>query len=150
VIATHLARLQCYYHIDATLGTNSTRRTNQTPRANLDRRRYGSAMQVPATTHETVDQGGSIYGPEKKVEGFAKVQTRATTSDLMAVIGGTAGAGRVFGISRTLWRQNGRLNPDPWLCSLGCCHKRVCSPVKWQAALCLSVERSRSYVFCPA
>jgi hypothetical protein len=38
------ARLQSYYHIDETLETNSTRRANQTPRVNLDRRRYGSAM----------------------------------------------------------------------------------------------------------
>ena len=61
-----LARLQRYYHIDETLDTNSARRTNQTQCANLDRRRYGSAMQIPATTHRTLDQGGSIYGPEKK------------------------------------------------------------------------------------
>lgn len=29
-------------------------------------------------------------------------------------------------------------NPDPWLCSPGCWHGRVCSPVKWQTALCPS------------
>jgi hypothetical protein len=42
-------------------------------------------MQIPATTHGTVDQAGSIYGPEKKVEGFAKVETRSTSPNLMAV-----------------------------------------------------------------
>jgi hypothetical protein len=73
-----LARLQRYYHTNKTLDTNSTQRTNQTPRLNLDRRRYGSAIQILATTHGTVDQGGSIYGPEKNLEGFAKVQTRST------------------------------------------------------------------------
>jgi hypothetical protein len=31
--------LQRYYHTDETLETNSTRRANQTPRVNLDRRR---------------------------------------------------------------------------------------------------------------
>ncbi|CAP86999.1 hypothetical protein PCH_Pc24g00910 [Penicillium rubens Wisconsin 54-1255] len=34
-----LARLQRYYHSHETLEKNSTRRANQTPRANLDRRR---------------------------------------------------------------------------------------------------------------
>ena len=34
-----LPRLQRYYHTDETLETNSTRRANQTPRVNLDRRR---------------------------------------------------------------------------------------------------------------
>ena len=77
-----LARLQRYYHTDETLDTNSTRRTNQMPCANVDRRRYGSAMQIPATTHGIVDQGGSICGPEKRLEAFAKVQTRSTSLDL--------------------------------------------------------------------
>ena len=60
-----LARLQRYYHTDETLDTNSTQRTNQAPRVNLDRRKYGSAMQIPGTTHGTVDHGGSQCGPEK-------------------------------------------------------------------------------------
>ncbi|OQE48050.1 hypothetical protein PENNAL_c0589G10561, partial [Penicillium nalgiovense] len=34
-----LTRLQRYYHTDENLETNSTRRANQTPRVNLDRRR---------------------------------------------------------------------------------------------------------------
>ncbi|CAG7986022.1 unnamed protein product, partial [Penicillium salamii] len=34
-----LARLQRYYHTHETLEKNSTRRANQTPRVNLDRRR---------------------------------------------------------------------------------------------------------------
>jgi hypothetical protein len=33
------------------------------------RARYGYLMQIPATTHGTVDQGGSICGLEKKLEG---------------------------------------------------------------------------------
>jgi hypothetical protein len=31
------------------------------------------AMQIPATTHRTVDQGGSICDPEEKLKGLAKV-----------------------------------------------------------------------------
>lgn len=68
-----LARLQRCYHTVETLDTNSTQRTNQTPRLNLDRCRYGSAIQIPATTHGTVDHGGSQY------EGFARIQKRSTT-----------------------------------------------------------------------
>ncbi|CAP79261.1 hypothetical protein PCH_Pc09g00140 [Penicillium rubens Wisconsin 54-1255] len=78
-----LARLQRYYHTNETLEANSTRRANQTPRVNLDRRRYGSAMQISATTHGTVDQGGSICG--EKMETIAKVQTRFTGPKLTAV-----------------------------------------------------------------
>ena len=55
------------------LDTRSNSSTNQTPRVNVARRWYGSAMEFPAMTHGTVDQGGSICGPEKKLQGLAKV-----------------------------------------------------------------------------
>ncbi|CAP79293.1 hypothetical protein PCH_Pc17g00060 [Penicillium rubens Wisconsin 54-1255] len=41
-------------------------------------------MQIPATTHGTVDQGGSSCGPEK-FEGFARVQTRSTSPKFSAI-----------------------------------------------------------------
>jgi hypothetical protein len=66
-------------HSDETLDTRSTGRTNQLTRVNVDRRWYGSAMKIPAMTHGTLDQGGSICGPEKKLQDFATVQTRATS-----------------------------------------------------------------------
>ena len=50
-----LARLQRYCHSDETLDTRSAGCTNQTPRVNLDRRRYGTAMQIPVATRGTVD-----------------------------------------------------------------------------------------------
>jgi hypothetical protein len=49
-----LASLQRYCHIDETLDTRSAGCTNQTPRMNVNRRRYGSATQIPATTQGTV------------------------------------------------------------------------------------------------
>jgi hypothetical protein len=64
-------------HSDETLGTRSIGCTNRTPRMSVNRRRYGTAMQIPAATRGTVDHGGSKYGPEK-FEGFARVQTRST------------------------------------------------------------------------
>jgi hypothetical protein len=90
-------------HSNETPDRKSTSRTNQTPRLNLDRRRYGSAMQIPAMPHGTVDQEGSICVPEKKLEEFAKVQTRwPSVSDGtgLCCLGGTVEAGEVFGISR--------------------------------------------------
>jgi hypothetical protein len=57
MIATHLARFQRYCHIDETLDTIAP--NGPIKDANLDRRRYGSAMQIPAATHGTVDQVGS-------------------------------------------------------------------------------------------
>jgi hypothetical protein len=44
---------------------------------------YGSAMQISATTHGTVDQGGSICG--EKMETIAKVQTRSTSPKFSAI-----------------------------------------------------------------
>ena len=67
-------------HSDVTLDTRSTSRINQITRMNGDGRWYGCAM-----THETVDQGGSICGLEKKLNGFAKAQARSTSPNLMAV-----------------------------------------------------------------
>lgn len=43
---------------------------------------YGSAMKGSALIHGTVDQGGSICGPEKKLQGLAKVQARSKIPDL--------------------------------------------------------------------
>jgi hypothetical protein len=64
-----LARLQRYYHTLmrtwTQIGPDGPIRTNQTPRVDLERRRYGSAMQILATTHGAVDQGSSICGPER-------------------------------------------------------------------------------------
>jgi hypothetical protein len=63
-------------------------------------------MQISATTHGTVDQGGSICG--EKMETIAKVQTRSTSPKLAAVRvrwNGTllprryCWGGRVFGIT---------------------------------------------------
>jgi hypothetical protein len=69
VIATHLARLQRYYHTLmrtwTQIGPGGPIKHNQTQPMNLDRRRYGSAMQVSATTYGRADQGGSIGGPER-------------------------------------------------------------------------------------
>ena len=42
---------------------------------NVDGRWYSPVMKVSAMTHGTVDQGGSICDPEKKLEGFTKAQT---------------------------------------------------------------------------
>ena len=36
-------------------------------------------MQIPATTHGTVDQEVSICGPEKNLEGFKQALTRSTS-----------------------------------------------------------------------
>jgi hypothetical protein len=55
----------------------------------------------------------------------------------LCCLGGTAGAGEYLEYHK-LWRQNGRLQPDLWLCSPGRSHEKVSSPVKWQAELCLS------------
>ena len=63
-------------HSDETLDTRSAGCTSQTPRMNVNRRRYGTAMQISAATRGTVDHGGSKCGPEK-FEGFARVQTRS-------------------------------------------------------------------------
>ena len=52
-------------------------------RMNMDGRWYNSTMKIPAMTHGTVDQGGSICGTQTKLEGLAKVQTRSKSPDLM-------------------------------------------------------------------
>jgi hypothetical protein len=97
-----------------TLDTRNTSSANQTPRVNLDRRRYGSATQIPGTTHGTVDHGGSICGLQKKSEGSARVQTRSTNPNLTAVraqsnmsllLGKSVGADEVFGISQTFCNE---------------------------------------------
>jgi hypothetical protein len=49
-------------------------------------------MQIPATTYGIVHQGGSIYGLEKRLEGFVKVRTRSTGPNLTAVDVGWNGA----------------------------------------------------------
>jgi hypothetical protein len=126
-----LARLQRYCHIDEALDTNSTQRTNQTPRVNLDRRKYGSVMPIPGTTHGTVDHGSSICGLEKKSEGSARVQTRSTNPNLTVVrarsnsglcyLGGIAGAGDYLGYHTKVWQQRS----DP---RFNCPRKRVIGP----------------------
>lgn len=141
-----------------TLDIRNTSSTNKTPRVTLDRRRYGSAMQIPRTTHGMVDHGGSICGPEKNMEGTARVQTRSTNPNLTAVrtqwnsdlcyLGGTAGAGEYLEYHTEFWQQRS----DP---RFSCPHKREESnwfSVEWEAAAfsIWFIERSRSYVFFPA
>ena len=65
-----------------TLDRRSNSSINQTPHVNVARRWYVSAMEIPAMTHGTVDQGDSICGPKKKLQGSAKIQTRSTIPDL--------------------------------------------------------------------
>ena len=67
-----LARLQRYCHIDEFLDTRSAGCTDQTPRVNVNRRRYGTAMQIPAATCGTVYQGGSIFGPGEEIGTICK------------------------------------------------------------------------------
>jgi hypothetical protein len=126
-----LARLQHYCHIDEALDTNSTQRKTQTSRVNLDRRRYGSAMQTPETTHGTLDHGGSICGLQKKSEGSARVQTRSTNPTLTAVraqwnsglcyLGGIAGAGAYLEYHTEVWQQRSDSR-------FSCPRKRVIGP----------------------
>ncbi|CAG8193158.1 unnamed protein product, partial [Penicillium nalgiovense] len=103
-----LARLQRYYHTDENLDTNRTGQANQTPRVNVDRRRYGSAMQISATTRGTVDSGRFYLSPAEKLERIAEAQTRSTSPMLSAVSVRWYGTllprrycwgGRVFGIT---------------------------------------------------
>jgi hypothetical protein len=115
VIAAHFARMQRYYHTDETLDTRSAGCTNQTPCMNVNRRRYGTAMQIPAATRGTVDYQDSICGPQKKSEGSARVQTRSTNPNLTAArarwnsglcyLGGIAGAGEYLEYRTEVWKQ---------------------------------------------
>jgi hypothetical protein len=50
---------------------------------NMDGRWYSFTMKISARTHGTIDQGGSICGVQKNIEGFAKAQTRPASPDLM-------------------------------------------------------------------
>ncbi|CAP87097.1 hypothetical protein PCH_Pc24g01890 [Penicillium rubens Wisconsin 54-1255] len=91
--------------------------------------------------------GRFYWWPGEKLERIAKVQTRSTSPKFrpsvsdgtgLCCLGGTAGADEYLEYHR-LWRQNGRLQTDPWLCSPGRSHEKVSSPIKWQGALCQSV-----------
>jgi hypothetical protein len=109
-----LARLQRYYHTDETLDTNITQRTNQTPRLNLDRRRYGSATQIPATTHGTVirdvlfvarrrnskDLQGSRHDPQPSHDGPSEYRW-----NMSLLLGKSVGPDEVFGISQTFCNE---------------------------------------------
>jgi hypothetical protein len=71
-------------------------------------------MEIPATTHGTVDQEVSICGP-KNLEGFKQVQTRSTSLDLegrqrtdgtgLCYLGGIAGAGDYLEYHTKVWQQ---------------------------------------------
>ncbi|CAG8172836.1 unnamed protein product, partial [Penicillium nalgiovense] len=121
----HLARLQRYYHTDETLETNSTRRANQTPRVNLDRPRYGCAMQIPATTHGTVDQGGEKLERIARSRHDPQAQSfRPSVSDGTGdyCLGGTAGAGEYLEEHADFGNRMVGYNPSRGcvlLCSLG-------------------------------
>jgi hypothetical protein len=55
-----------------TLDIRSTSSTNQAPRMAVGQREYGSAIKSLVVNHWTVDQGGSICGPDSKLQELSR------------------------------------------------------------------------------
>ena len=132
-----LARLQRYYHIDETGykqhptdQSNTMREFRQTqvrfcdadpsddPRDTRSRRFYlwpgeeVKDLQRSRPIHKPKLDGRPVSGRKGLccVEGTAEVRSRQV---------------RYLEYRAEFWQQNGRLNPDPWLCFPGSCHRRI-------------------------